>query len=240
MAQLNFDANSVPPSTGQMDPVPAGWYNVMIDESELKPTKDAQGTYLQLRFAVLDGQFVGRKLFARLNLRNNNPVAQEIAFKDLSAIAHAVGVLHVQDSQQLHGIPLKVKVKVSAREGYDPSNDITAYRNVNEQVSGGGAAAAPVAPAPAAPAGWGAPPVAGPAAPAPSQWAAPAPVAAPVHAAPPTAPQAAAPQPWSQPAPQEQAPLAPPAAQGWQPPAAAAPAAPAADPATAAPPWARQ
>ena len=153
MAQLNFDASQVAPDTGLSDPVPAGWYNVMIDESEMKPTKQEGGMRLALRFNIIDGQYANRKIFSGLNLRNANPVAQEIAYKQLSAICHAVGVMQVQDSQQLHGRPLKVKVKVRAASGdYEASNEITAYKNINEQVDGpvGGAptGAAPWAPAP--------------------------------------------------------------------------------------------
>lgn len=213
MAQLNFDATQVAPSTGVPEALPAGWYNAAIDESEMKPTKDGTGVYLQLRFNVLDGQYAGRKVFSRLNLRNANAVAQEIAYKDLSAIAHAVGVLHVQDSQQLHGIPMKIKLKLKpADDRYDASNEIQQYRSINDDVGTVGAPAAAAALPPAAPGGWAAPA-------APQPWQQPAvPVATPAA----VAPAAAAPA------------AAAPAAAPWNAaPAAAAPAA-----AAAMPPWA--
>lgn len=141
MAQLNFDASQVAPNTGNPDPIPAGWYNAQIDESEMKPTKDGTGTYLQLRFSVVEGQYANRKVYARLNLRNSNPVAQEIAYGELSAICHATGVMQLQDSQQLHGIPMKIKVKLRAASGdYDASNEIGSYKHINEQVGDAGAA----------------------------------------------------------------------------------------------------
>lgn len=211
MAQLNFDASQVVPDFGGSEPVPAGWYHVMIDESEMKPTRAGDGARLSLRFTILDGQYSGRKVFTGLNLKNPNPVAQEIAYKQLSALCHAVGVIQVQDSQQLHGRPLKIKVKVKAAQGdYEASNDITAFKNVNE-VTGESAAngAAP----------WSQPQPQ----PQPQQWA-------PQQAAPQFAPPAqpapqmvqAAPawqapavqQPWEQaPAVQPQAPQAPQVAQ---------------------------
>ena len=190
MASLNFDATTVQPDTG-FELLPAGWYNAMIDESAINPTKDGVGAYLQLRFSVIDGQYQGRKVFARLNIRNANQTAQEIAYKQLSAIAHSVGVLQVQDSSQLHGIPLKIRVRIRKDPSgqYEDQNEINGYKNINEAVQGQAAAFAPAAPAmPAAPAG----------------FAQPAPVApAPAFA------QPAAPQPWAQPA----APLAQPALQ---------------------------
>lgn len=154
MAQLNFDATQVEPDTG-FDTVPAGWYNVSIDESDLKPTKDGAGTYLQIRFNILDGQYRGRKLFSRLNIRNSNAQAQEIALRQLSAIGHAVNVLYIQDSQQLHGLPMKVKVKIrKGDDNYEDQNEIISYKNINEPVETVGSAPAAGAPA----AGFGMPP----------------------------------------------------------------------------------
>jgi len=164
MAHLGFDATTVAPDTGQLDPIPPGWYIVSADESELKPTSDGLGARLAVRFVVLDGQYAGRKIYTGFNIKNANPVAQEIAFKQLSALAHAVGVLQVQDSAQLHSIPLKVRVKIKPPEaGYDAQNEITAFKNVKGEVGGTSTAAtsagpaAPVAPGiPAIPAAPGA------------------------------------------------------------------------------------
>lgn len=226
MAQLNFDATQVAPDLG-FETVPAGWYNAMIDESEMKPTKDGSGAYLQTRFNIIDGQYANRKIYMRLNLRNTNPVAQEIAYKQLSAIAHAVGVLHVQDSSQLHGLPMKIKVKLRKDTSgqYEDSNEISSIKNINEQVDMGSQAGA--APAGGMPPGFGAPqqaPVQQPQ----QQWQQPQNFGQAPQQAP--APQAAPQQPWQQapaqqPAPQpQQAPAqAAPAQQPWQQPAAAQP-----------------
>ena len=237
MAQLNFDATQVAPDTGAGDPVPAGWYNVMIDESEMKPTKAEGGLRLSLRFTILDGQYANRKIFTGLNLKNANPVAQEIAYKQLSAICHAVGVMQVQDSQQLHGRPLKVKVKVRAASGdYEASNEITSFKNINEQVGGAAPGGAPWAQQPAAApqaAPWA--PQAAPAPVAPAQQFAP-PAAAPAPAAPAWQPPAAQ-QPWAQ-QPAQPAPVQQPVAQPAPQPQAAPQAAP--QPAGAVPPWMQQ
>jgi hypothetical protein len=219
MAQLGVDVSGIAPDMG-FETIPAGWYNVMIDESDLKPTKDGAGAFLQLRFNVLDGQYKGRKVFARLNIRNANPQTVEIAYKQLSAIGHAVNVLQIQDSQQLHNLPMKIKVKVRPAEGnYEEANDITAYRNINDPA---GTQSGPGAGAPAANAGGWQPPTGGFAPPA---GAAPAPQAPqaqwqPPAGAPPAAPAAPAAQPWQQP--QQQQPQAPQAAPQpqWQAPPA--------------------
>lgn len=140
MAQLNFDANTVDPNVA-FDPVPAGWYNVKIVESELKPTSNGNGAYLQLTMEVLDGDYAGRKLFDRLNLQNPNQTAVEIAYKTLSAICRSTGVMQCQDSTQLHGIPMQAKATVRPADGqYDAQNEVKGYRACGE---GGGAQQAP-------------------------------------------------------------------------------------------------
>lgn len=141
MASLSFDASTVDPQQS-FEPIPADWYNVMITESELKPTKNNDGAYLSLTLKVIDGQYAGRMVFDRLNIQNKNPVAVEIAYKMLSAYCHATGVIQVQDSQQLHGIPFKARVvvKTDSSGQYDPSNEIKAVKHINEQV---GTVAAP-------------------------------------------------------------------------------------------------
>ena len=63
MAQLNFNATNVEPDAGTPVPVPAGVYNVMVDESDVKPTSNGSGAYLQVRYNILDGKYAGRKLF---------------------------------------------------------------------------------------------------------------------------------------------------------------------------------
>lgn len=132
MAQIQFDARTVNPNE-VVEALPAAWYNMAISNSEMKPTKDGAGAYLELTLKVLDGQFANRTTKDRLNLKNNNAMAQEIAYKTLSAICHATGVIQLQDSQQLHNIPMKVKLSLRPANGeYDASNDVKGYKNINE------------------------------------------------------------------------------------------------------------
>ena len=180
MAQLNFDANNVAPREAR-EPLPAGWYNMKIVDSEQKPTKRNDGSYLELVLQVIDGQYANRKVWHRLNLNNINPTAVEIAQQELRMYCEATGIMQVADSQQLHGIPIAVKVGVEKDPNgqYEDSNGVKNVVKVGGGQPGTQAAvpqqAAPQqrAPAPqpqAAPAGWGAPP---PTQPAPQQTAQP-------------------------------------------------------------------
>lgn len=133
--ELNFNAAQVAPQLG-IDPAPAGWYIMAITESELKPTKQGDGAYLNLTFSIMDGAHKGKKCFMRLNVRNANQTAQEIAYKQLSAVAHAAGIMNVQNSAQLHNIPMKAKLKLRKDPSgqYDDNNEISALKNMREPV----------------------------------------------------------------------------------------------------------
>jgi hypothetical protein len=152
--QQPFDANTVKPQEA-FEPLPAGWYNARIINSEAKPTKDNLSGYLQLDLEVLDGEHKGRKVFDRLNLWNegsNKEKTREIAQRQLSAYCHATGVFILQDSNQLHGIPLKIKLSIRQSEGFDPTNDVKAVKHIQD--GGTPTAAAPDFPsAPAVPFG---------------------------------------------------------------------------------------
>jgi len=128
MANLNgFDASQVEPSAS-FDPIPAGKYLAAITESEMKATKTGAGSYLQMTFTVLDGEYRNRMLWARLNLNNPNATAVKIARSELSALCRAVGVLQPRDSVELHNIPLLITVKLKKREDTgELTNEIKGY-----------------------------------------------------------------------------------------------------------------
>lgn len=116
MADLNgFDARTVEP-TADFEPIPAGKYLAVITDSEMKPTKSGTGSYLQLTFTILEGEYKNRVLWARLNLNNPNATAVKIARSELSAICRAVGVMQPKDSVELHNLPLLITVKLKKRQ----------------------------------------------------------------------------------------------------------------------------
>ena len=129
MAILNFNANEVEPSR-ELDPIPAGKYVAVITDSEMKDTRAGTGRYLQLEFEITDGEFAGRKVWARLNIENRNPEAVRMARADLSAICRAVNVLTPSDSADLHNLPLVIKVHVRKDKNTgEISNEIRGYES---------------------------------------------------------------------------------------------------------------
>lgn len=130
MADLSgFDANEheVP----DFEPLPNGDYEVVITESEMKPTKDGGGEYLAVTFEVLEGDHKGRRLWHNLNLKNKSDKAVQIAKGQLSAICKAVGVLKPRDSSMLHDIPLIVRVKSKPDQNGELRNNIVKFSTPN-------------------------------------------------------------------------------------------------------------
>ena len=124
---LGFDANKVEPAK-PFEPIPAGKYVAMITASEMKPNKAGTGRYLELCFAILEGDLRNRQVWARLNLENPNDLAAKIAQAELSALCRAVGVMTPNDSVELHNLPLVIRVKCKRRKDNDEiSNEIGGY-----------------------------------------------------------------------------------------------------------------
>lgn len=152
MADLggNFDATGVEPKQ-DFETLPPGEYPVVIVKSEMKPTKAGTGKYLEIEMDVADGPMKGRKVWDRLNLQNPNAQAVEIANRTLAAICHAVGVMNVSDSEQLHARPMIAVVKVKPADGqYGPSNEVSTYKPLGGAAQPAPAAAPALAAAPAA------------------------------------------------------------------------------------------
>lgn len=136
-AAISFDASTVAPSA-PLDPVPSGWYTVMITASEQVENSKKTGQILELEMTIaLPEQFKGRKVFDRLNIINQSAQAQEIAFATLSAICHATGVIQLQDSSQLHNRPFQAKVRLNPAgpgadgKEYDANNSVTGYKGLD-------------------------------------------------------------------------------------------------------------
>jgi hypothetical protein len=142
MASINFNATSVEPATAY-EILPKGKYLCVAIASEMKATKNNTGEYLQITFEIVEGDNKGRKIFERLNIRNANKTAEDIAQRTLSALCRAVGVMQLSDSEQLHDIPVTLEIAVEEGKGeYGPQNRIKGYSPAGMQ--------APVTPSPRA------------------------------------------------------------------------------------------
>lgn len=152
MANLNgaYDPNA----EAQKDfaPIPSGKYLAHIIESDMMPTKNNDGEFLELTYEILDGEYKGRKVWARLNLKNKSVQAQEIGNRQFASVREATGVTAPRDSQELHYKPHLIRVELipagtTQKNGYTTTrdnNDVKAWERAD------GAVASAPAPAPAA------------------------------------------------------------------------------------------
>ena len=152
----SFDVATLPENTSSYDPLPAGWYQATITSTDLKDTKAGNGQYIKLRYDIVGPSHQGRVVFGNLNIRNPNPKAEEIGRQQLRDIMLAGGLKRLQDTDELVGISLEIKLDIRNDPTYGASNEVKAFKAIN---AGGAPRPAPAAPAAAqAPAGRGSPP----------------------------------------------------------------------------------
>lgn len=139
MANLGyvFDSNDVP-ERADFTPVQAGTYTAMITDSEMKQTSKG-GDMLVLEVTIQGGEFDGRKVFERLNIKNDNQQAVDIAFQTLGQICKAVGKPVIKDSTELHNKKMSIDVVVDPAKPYmkdgvqqpgSPQNRVRKYAQV--------------------------------------------------------------------------------------------------------------
>jgi hypothetical protein len=138
MAQLHFNpANVAPGEPRNFDPLPAGWYPVVMTASDIAQTKSG-GLMAKFDFDVIDGPHKGRKLWGRENVRNANADAERIGQERVRQLQEAVSKLGTTDTVMMHNIPLEVRVKIRPADGqYEAQNEIVAYRPMQGQASQG-------------------------------------------------------------------------------------------------------
>ncbi len=129
MAAINFDAKNTKPATG-IGAVPKGAYICAAEATQMKRTKKGDGEYLEITYVITEGEYAGRKLWARLNLSNPNAQAVEIAEGQLAAICNAVGIELLTDTDDLIDRPILLRVSNKTDTEGKERNEITDFRPV--------------------------------------------------------------------------------------------------------------
>lgn len=140
MGNINFNANNVTPDSGEFAPIPPGWYVAKIDGAEMITSKNEDaGLMLKLELVIDEESHpeVGaRRVFTNLVINHKNAVPRKIAERKLSAICHAIGTLELEDTDQLLGEMLKIRLKVRPAKGdYEASNDVEGFRSVSDETA---------------------------------------------------------------------------------------------------------
>ena len=141
-----FSTDTLPQSTSNFDPLPAGWYSATISKADLTPTKDGHGQYIKIRYDITGPTHQGRVVFGNLNIKNASMKAEEIGRQQLGELMRAIGLARVTDTDQLIGGTLQIKLAVRAADGqYEATNEVKGFNAI-------GGTPATTAPAFAAPA----------------------------------------------------------------------------------------
>lgn len=204
---FKFNVAGIDPFVAGGAPLPGGFYLLSVTEMECKENNGKNGHNLAMVNTVQHGDLKGRKLFDNFNLWiQNNSAAEEIAYKQLSSLGHAVGVVEGEDLGLLANKPFIAEVELVPEQaekenpntgekipGRKASNRIlrrmpATEENFRQYIEG--VSAAPSTPVPGAAAAASAPPMnSTPASnPAPTPSAAPAQSTAPVTGGAPATP----------------------------------------------------
>jgi hypothetical protein len=139
-----FLADDLPSGGGSYEALPAGWYTATINGAEVKATKSGTGKYIAVRYDITGPTHQGRVVFGNLNIENANPEAEEIGRQQLRALMEAVGLSKLNDTDQLLGGSLKIKLKIKSDAQYGDRNQVSGFS------SAGGVAPKAAASTPAA------------------------------------------------------------------------------------------
>ena len=142
MAKLDdvFDPSAVEPAD-TFEPLPAGNYPVEVVESTVDDTKNGLGRLLKLTLRVIGGDYEGRRVWGHITIRHQNEVAQRIGQQLLGALCNAAGAGPIEDTEDLHGIPVQARIAIEADKTgqYGPRNVIRGLSPIEQRP----AAAAP-------------------------------------------------------------------------------------------------
>jgi hypothetical protein len=86
---FNIDLSKVKESG--FAPIPEGEYPIIIDDAEVKETRDGTGEYINAKLKILGGDYDGRILFTMFNIKNNNVKAVEIGLSQLKTFCRLSG-----------------------------------------------------------------------------------------------------------------------------------------------------
>jgi len=132
MANLGevFDVEFLPKGKGAFDPIPAGWYTATMSGAEVKATKTGTGQYIAVKYTITGPSHQGRVIFGNLNIKNQSPKAEEIGRQQLREILEATGLSKVEDTDQLIGHNLQIKIDIEKSEQYGDRNQIKGFKAI--------------------------------------------------------------------------------------------------------------
>lgn len=143
----SFGIDDLPQSDRNYELIPEGWYTATITKADLGQTKSGTGQKIDMRYDITGPTQQGRVIFGSINIRNQSQKAEEIGRQQLGEIMRSIGLAKVEDTDQLVGGQLCIKIKIrkptdndKANGYHDDKNEIGGWKSVS-----GGATPMPAA-----------------------------------------------------------------------------------------------
>lgn len=124
-----FGVDDLPQSDRNYELIPEGWYNATITKAELGNTKSGTGQKIDVRYDITGPTQQGRVIFQAVNIRNQSQKAEEIGRQQLGEIMRAIGLARVEDTDQLIGGQLCIKIKIKTPTDKDKAAGYTENKN---------------------------------------------------------------------------------------------------------------
>jgi hypothetical protein len=124
-----FSTDELPQSDRNYELIPEGWYTATITSAALGDTKSGSGKKIDIRYDITGPTQQGRVMFQAVNIRNQSQKAEEIGRQQLGEIMRAIGLAKVEDSDQLIGSSLQIKVKIRKPTDRDREAGYTEDKN---------------------------------------------------------------------------------------------------------------
>ena len=157
MAKFGFNVADVTPDAPvSYDPIPAGEYRLKALEAEEKQNSANTGSYINVKFQVVGGDYDGRFIWNMFNINNQSEKAQQIGRQQLVAWATACGKPDADDTDKLLEKAFMASISIDpAKDGYAAKNRIRAFLFEKAGAASGSAGkpSKPAASKPAAPSG---------------------------------------------------------------------------------------
>lgn len=135
-----FDPEKIEPQS--FEPVPDGWYPVLVEKISVKPTADKTGKRANVQLKITDGDFKGRVIFDGINIINASDAAQQIGREHLAALFKACGktgnnLAALVQCEVMVGVKMEVARTVGDKT-YDARNAVkrNGYKPMNGAVTG--------------------------------------------------------------------------------------------------------
>ena len=142
MASFDFNPSDVPATEKSFEVLAPGWYTASVTGAEVKATKSGTGQYLRVEYTISGPTGAGRKVWSNYNVRNENPKAESIGREQLAELCRCVGLARVNDTDQLLGANVSVKLKVrEASNGYEAQNEVQGHKSLEGSATPAPAAA---------------------------------------------------------------------------------------------------